>query len=78
MLEGLTPMHRRADILGGYTSNCPRCHLPWGRCQSAQAGGQHGSAAEHHFVTGAAQFERRTTGGSRRARGWCATRCAAY
>ena len=29
--------------------------LPRGRRQSAQAARQHGSAAEHHFVTGAAQ-----------------------
>ena len=36
--------------------------LPRRRCQSAQAAGQHGSAAEHHFVTGAAQSVRRTTG----------------
>ena len=39
------------------------CHGVRGRCQSAQAAGQHGSAAEHHFVTGAAQCVRRTTGG---------------
>jgi len=38
--------------------------LPRGWCQSTQAAGQHGSAAEHHFVTGAAQCVRRTTGGS--------------